>query len=281
MRDTTGTAGMTSTAGMTRLNSTVLEQRSLELDGRRLAYAVRPGGPRTLCFVHGLGARWQTFRRLMAHIGPEWTVLAFDQRGHGQSSWTTGRYALADFAGDLVEFVRAVTSGPLVLYGHSLGGWVSALAAPRLADVLLGVGVEDSALYEPAAELQAEMEAFARPGAVMRSLNPSLRLADPGLEARWTERRAHAEQDPREMLAALPCPLLLVRGDTAAGGLLSAESAHRALRATAVPATEVFVAGSPHAVHAKEPGTVARAIADFATHLSTTGVERDVRRWPG
>ncbi len=105
---------------------------------------------------------------------------------------------------------------------------------------------------------------FVYPNAVMRAANPALRQSDPLLEERWTSRRAHQEQDPAAMFRDLTVPVLLVRGDPEAGGLLDAEAAGRALSHLTVPYRHVYVPGAPHAVHAKEPATVRQAILECA-----------------
>ena len=249
---------------MTRTGTAIQEHRFEIAPGRRINFARRPGGARTLVLVHGLGARWQTFKRLISSFDPDWTVYAIDQRGHGQSDWAQGNYSLVDFRGDLIHFITHIVKRPTFVYGHSLGGWVAALSAPHLFRQVYAVGLEDSALYEPAIEQQMQMLDFVYPNTVMRAANPALRQADPLLEERWTSRRAHQEQDPEAMFRDLAVPVLLVRGDPEAGGLLDANAAGRALTHLTVPYRHVYVPGAPHAVHAKEPATVRQAILECA-----------------
>ena len=59
-----------------------------------------------------------------------WSVLGYDQRGHGRSDGPRGGLgADDDLLHDLaavIDAVRAALPGPLVLLGHSMGGLVAA-----------------------------------------------------------------------------------------------------------------------------------------------------------
>jgi len=85
----------------------------------------------TIVIVHGLGEHIGRYGHVAAHLNASrWSVVGYDQRGHGASPGERGRIAahddlLADLAA-LVDDVRAEASGPLVLLGHSLGGLVVA-----------------------------------------------------------------------------------------------------------------------------------------------------------
>nr|WP_232541486.1 alpha/beta fold hydrolase [Nocardia bovistercoris] len=217
--------------------------------------------------LHGLGARWQTFRPLVRGLGPGWNIFAPDLRGHGRSDWVSGGYALADFASDVEQFLDEVVGEPVVLFGHSMGGWISAMVAGARPDAVRAVVIVDSALYHLGQDQRAAMAAYANPTHAMRSLAVSLRLADPELKQRWVEGRNQREQDPDAMLARLRCPVLLVQGDQEAGGLMTDDHVRRALSALA-DGHHVFVPGAGHAVHASAPARVAAALHRFvATEL--------------
>jgi alpha-beta hydrolase superfamily lysophospholipase len=85
----------------------------------------------TIVIVHGLGEHIGRYAHVAARLNANrWSVVGYDQRGHGASPGERGRIAahddlLADLAA-LVDDVRAEASGPLVLLGHSLGGLVVA-----------------------------------------------------------------------------------------------------------------------------------------------------------
>ena len=96
----------------------------------------------TIVIVHGLGEHIGRYAHVAARLNANrWSVVGYDQRGHGASPGERGRIAagddlLADLAA-VIDAVRAEAPGPLVLLGHSLGGLVvarfvaGALESPR------------------------------------------------------------------------------------------------------------------------------------------------------
>jgi pimeloyl-ACP methyl ester carboxylesterase len=65
--------------------------------------------------------------------------LRFDYSGHGQSSGTFEEGAIGDWAEDVAAALGALTDGPLVLVGSSMGGWQALLAARARPDRLAGL----------------------------------------------------------------------------------------------------------------------------------------------
>lgn len=67
--------------------------------------------------------------------------VRFDYSGHGQSGGAFTDGAIGAWAGDAIAVIDRLTSGPLVLVGSSMGGWISLLAArarpERIAGLLL------------------------------------------------------------------------------------------------------------------------------------------------
>jgi alpha-beta hydrolase superfamily lysophospholipase len=85
----------------------------------------------TIVIVHGLGEHIGRYAHVAARLNASgWSVVGYDQRGHGASPGERGRIAaeddlLADLAA-VVDAVREEARGPIVLLGHSLGGLVVA-----------------------------------------------------------------------------------------------------------------------------------------------------------
>jgi len=96
----------------------------------------------TIVIVHGLGEHIGRYAHVAARLNASrWSVVGYDQRGHGASAGERGRIAthddlLVDLAA-VIDDVRADAAGPLILLGHSLGGLVvarfvsGALESPR------------------------------------------------------------------------------------------------------------------------------------------------------
>jgi len=80
--------------------------------------------------VHGLGEHGGRYGEVAARLGTAgWRVFCHDHRGHGLSDGPRGRLRHdEDLVADLavvVDHVRSVSPGPLLLLGHSLGGVVA------------------------------------------------------------------------------------------------------------------------------------------------------------
>ncbi len=68
--------------------------------------------------------------------------LRFDYTGHGQSTGDFDAGGIGDWADDAAEAVSALTDGPQVLVGSSMGGWISLLLArqlPKKVAALVGI----------------------------------------------------------------------------------------------------------------------------------------------
>jgi alpha-beta hydrolase superfamily lysophospholipase len=84
----------------------------------------------TIVIVHGLGEHVGRYADVAAQLNANgWSVVGYDQRGHGASPGERGRLAagddlLADLAA-VIDDVRRVSPPRVVLLGHSLGGLVA------------------------------------------------------------------------------------------------------------------------------------------------------------
>ncbi|HET8615544.1 MAG TPA: alpha/beta hydrolase [Actinomycetales bacterium] len=125
-----------------------------EVDGGRvvvheLAKGV-PGGP-TVVAAHGITANalmWQPLADALARRRPDVRVLAPDLRGRADSRDVGGPRGLAAHAADLLVLVRSLGTRPL-LVGHSMGAFVTGLAAATDPAAVSGVVLVDGGLAFP------------------------------------------------------------------------------------------------------------------------------------
>lgn len=96
-----------------------------------------------LVFSHANGFPAGTYRLLFeAWRGAGWRVEAVPQFGHDPQRPVTSNWPhLRD---ELIAFIEALAVGPVVLAGHSLGGFLSLLAACRRPDLARAVLLLDS-----------------------------------------------------------------------------------------------------------------------------------------
>jgi pimeloyl-ACP methyl ester carboxylesterase len=172
------------------------ERRVRSADGLSIAYERAGSGEPALLFVHGWCCDRVFWRGPMRELGGERLVAALDLGGHGRSGAQRERWTLAALADDVVAVAQALECERLLLVGHSMGGPVALLAAPRLAPRVAGViaveSLHDVEFEYPPGFLAEVERSFAAdfPGSLEASLRSTLA---PGVEPallEWVYERA-------------------------------------------------------------------------------------------
>jgi len=110
--------------------------------GRRLAYHRHAGQGPWVVFLGGLKSDMEGTKAVFLE---EWArrtgraFLRFDYSGHGQSSGTFTEGCIGDWAQDTIAAVEALSDGPIVPVGSSMGGWQALLLARALPERLAGL----------------------------------------------------------------------------------------------------------------------------------------------
>lgn len=87
----------------------------------------------TFVFLHGAGLNAHTFDPTILALGEN--AVSIDLPGHGRSDWRMdARYTPDAMATDVAEAMVSLTSGPIHLVGHSLGGLTAIAASVQLAE---------------------------------------------------------------------------------------------------------------------------------------------------
>ncbi len=110
--------------------------------GRKLAYHRTEGTGPMVVFLGGLKSDMEGTKAVFLE---DWArdagrgFLRFDYSGHGQSSGTFEEGSIADWHEDVLAAIDALTEGPLVVVGSSMGGWQALLLARARADRVAGL----------------------------------------------------------------------------------------------------------------------------------------------
>jgi len=113
--------------------------------GRRIAYHQAQGKGPGVVFLGGFKSDMEGSKALFLEAWAKAegrAFLRFDYSGHGQSSEDFVEGCIGDWAADAQEIVSALTDGPQILVGSSMGGWISLLLArlmPGKVHALVGV----------------------------------------------------------------------------------------------------------------------------------------------
>ena len=119
--------------------------RKLDVGRRSIAYQVREGGSPTLLFLPGYASDMEGTKAVALDGLAErrgLAMLRFDYSGTGSSGGRFEEGTLALWLEEALAVVDQLTSGPLVLVGSSMGGWIAlhlALLRPGRVRALVGI----------------------------------------------------------------------------------------------------------------------------------------------
>ncbi|HEX6686542.1 MAG TPA: alpha/beta hydrolase [Candidatus Limnocylindrales bacterium] len=173
------------------------EEFDLPVTGGNLRVCRWPGVGPAVIAVHGITANALSFGPLSQTLAGRVQLVAPDLRGRAGSGKVGGPYGLATHADDIVALLDHLGQPKAVLVGHSMGGFVAAVAAvrhpTRVAGVLLVDGGVSFASVPQGGDIDAILEAVIGPA--LRRLQmtfptPESYLdfwrAHPALRAQWS-----------------------------------------------------------------------------------------------
>jgi pimeloyl-ACP methyl ester carboxylesterase len=198
--------------------------------------------------LHGANQSSHAWDLVSLHLADRYHVYALDQRGHGDSEWVRDQdYSREAMVDDALAFIRQQGIVRPIIIGHSMGGGVTlslALREPELARALVFVDiapvrtgeggrqirefiraniefdriedfVENVRKYDPFRSVE-HMERTARYNLIRRADGKYVSKSD-----RFLHERAARESEANptgqvtlEQVRAVPCPALVVRGES-------------------------------------------------------------------
>jgi 3-oxoadipate enol-lactonase len=238
-----------------------------------------------LLLVHGLADDHRAWRRLIPSLALHHRVIAYDVRGHGETTLGRPQGTLAQLAEDLVALMDALDLERADWVGFSLGGTIvlrGAIDHPQRVRRLLPVATSSrvgravAPWYRERAELAGRGPA-ALHEVLERDTRDQLATAPQEFEEHWLIRR-QSTRDPRGFanacramaglaeqpldpdLGRVAAPTLVVAGDL---------DRHCPVRAgeiirDGIPGSELrVIAGAGHQVEVEKPEELAALIAGF------------------
>jgi pimeloyl-ACP methyl ester carboxylesterase len=181
-------------------------------DGLRLAYRHRAGRGPTIVFLPGYMSDMEGGKAVALDAWAERegrAMLRLDYSGCGASEGAFAEGTLAIWRGDVLALVDELTTGPLLLVGSSMGGWLMLLAALARPERVAGlVGIAAAPDFTRWGFSEAQKAAFQRNGFVTE---PSAYSGEPYLTTRafWESGEANLLLG-REI--PLDCPVRLLHG---------------------------------------------------------------------
>lgn len=229
--------------------------RHLDVGGRRIAYRLREGRSSTLVFFPGYASDMEGAKAVALDafaVRRGLAMLRFDYSGTGSSDGEFEEGTLERWLEEALELVDQLTSGPLILAGSSMGGWIAlhvALLRPERVQALVGIAAApDFTQWGYSSEQKAKLQSQGR------LVEPNPYGPEP-----FVTTRLFRDSGQRLLLLdkeiALDCPVRLIHGESDKEVPLDiAFRTMRALRSADVQLTVVKGGGhrlsEPHEIEA-------------------------------
>ena len=97
------------------------QSQMANLTGARIHYLKAGTGPKTLVLIHGFGDTSHMWIPLFDDFGTDYTIIAPDMRGLGESSRPATGYDKKTIAADIHELVKSLGYQKIDLVGHDIG----------------------------------------------------------------------------------------------------------------------------------------------------------------
>ena len=276
-----------------------MERRDHTMQCNGLSLHVTEWGPvqgRPVVMMHGIRGYAETFAGLAAALEPACRVIAFDQRGRGDSDWDPAHGYYTDaYVADLEAICDGLQLERFDLLGHSMGGINAIVYAARHPERVRRLVIEDAgpgAFEGSAGALRIQQELATTPVgfddweaavAFMRQLRSTVTdeareqrlrsMTKPRAEGGYTWRYDHAgivatrlTPDPARVVnlwphvEAIACPTLLLLGSRS-DYLQPAGAQAMTDRNPHIVWREIADAG--HYAHDDQPDIVARLVRAF------------------
>lgn len=116
-----------------------MEQQRIHLNGIDLVYEeCGNNNGDVIVLLHGFCGSSQYWQNICPMLSDQYRVIIPDLRGHGGSSAPEETYTMEIMAEDIAALLNALQVEKVVMFGHSLGGYVTAAFAEKYPDKLTG-----------------------------------------------------------------------------------------------------------------------------------------------
>ena len=256
-----------------------------EVNGQQVYYEDSGGDGPPMILSHGFLMDHEMFRHQVAAFTPAYRVIAWDERGFGETRTDGEPFTYWDSARDLFGLLDHLGIERAVLVGMSQGGYLSLRAALLQPDRVRALVLIDtqSPPEDPdkIAGYRAMIDAWVEGGyqEELASVVAGLIVGDPDEEERWKAkwRRWPAERlrqagpalldrdDITDRLGEIDAPALVIHG----AGDLAIPVARAEELCAALPDCRgvVVVEGAAHAANLSHPDVVNAAMRDFLEGL--------------
>ena len=211
-------------------------ERSVDREGVGLSYSIDgPADAPTILFINSIGTTRELWSRQVAALADRYRVIAFDARGHGRTTVPAGDYTIAQLGRDALAILDAEGAATAHVCGISLGGitamWLGVNAPGRLRTLTLAntaARIASTKFWIDRIQFVREQGMAALADLTMpRWFSDGFRAREPKTVQQFHSMlsqcspvgyvgcsAAMREEDLREAIATITCPVLAIAGRT-------------------------------------------------------------------
>jgi len=238
-----------------------------------------------LLFVHGFPLNHEIWSSQIQVMSATHRVIAPDLRGHGKSEAMPGPYRMEQMADDLKTLIEARRCGPVMLIGHSMGGYLTFAFLRRYPKLVAGLGLVCTRPGADTPEGRANRENLAQrvekegsiavvdamfpkmlaPATYAKQLALSdetrrMMLATPVAGIAGASRGMALRTDSSDLLPSITVPTLIITG--ADDQLIPPKESENMARQ--IPNAKLhIISGAGHLPSAENPGEVSQVLREF------------------
>ena len=128
-----------------------------EMNGHQFQIADYAGEKETIIAIHGLTGTHKNMHYYAEALKGEHRFVAVDLRGRGNSSGLSNEPSIFNHATDIIDLIKELEIENPILMGHSMGAFISAIVANKLASV------KGLILLDGAAEMSSHQRDIVKP----------------------------------------------------------------------------------------------------------------------
>jgi 3-oxoadipate enol-lactonase len=124
----------------------VMQRQRMKINDLTMSY-IDEGKGEVIVLLHGFCGSAAYWERIIPHLTKTHRVIAPSLRGHGKSSAISEPYSIEDMAVDIKYLLEGLQIEKVVLFGHSLGGYVTLAFVEKFPEFTKGFSLMHSTAH--------------------------------------------------------------------------------------------------------------------------------------
>ncbi len=119
-----------------------MRKHTISVNGTEVVYEeCGEGNEQTIVLLHGFCGSPYYWHKVCPLLNGKYRIIMPQLRGHGSTSALDGDYSMEALAAEIYQLIEELSIDKVVMFGHSLGGYVTLAFADKYEHKLLGLGL--------------------------------------------------------------------------------------------------------------------------------------------